>query len=314
MKVIVTGGLGFLGSHLVETLAAAYSDIDIIIIDNLSSNVIGPADTELTLHVSTVQSYFEKLREPFDAVFHLASVVGPTGVIPHRGTISKRVVDDAMAVAEAARYHSARMIDVSTSEVYGGGDKGFCSEAMAKIVPAKPSARLEYAVGKLAAEVSLQNQVNDGLDVVIVRPFNIAGPRQQPDGGFVLPRFVQAALKNSPLTVYGDGKQVRAFTHVRDTCRGLIAAMERGFSGEVYNIGNAGNMTTIRELATKVIATAKSQSSIQFVDPQTLWGPEFAEAADKWPDPRKAEEELGWEPMFSLDDIVTDTISEWQKT
>jgi UDP-glucose 4-epimerase len=123
----------------------------------------------------------------------------------------------------------------------------------------------------------------------------------------VLPRFIHQALAGEPLTVYGDGTMIRAFTHVRDLAEGILRVMERGKSGRVYNLGNPANKTTILDLAREVIRLTGSSSRIAFIDPTTLWGPLYAEANDKYPDARRAIEELGWRPRFSLADAIRDT-------
>ena len=152
-----------------------------------------------------------------------------------------------------------------------------------------------------------QNPRMTPLHATIVRPFNVAGPRQSTLGGFVLPRFLKQAIAGEPITVYGAGTMVRAFTHVGDIADGILRVMERGRSGEAYNIGNPANKTTILELAKKVIAMTGSRSEIVFIDPKTLWGPLFEEANDKFPDADRAINELGWKPAYSLEDIIRET-------
>jgi UDP-glucose 4-epimerase len=179
---------------------------------------------------------------------------------------------------------------------------------MPRIVAPEASARLEYAVGKLAAETVLLNLCRaQGLDGLIVRPFNITGPRQSGMGGFVLPRFVGQALAGEDLTVFGDGRQVRAFTHVRDMALGLIHAMRRGAVGEVYNLGNPENRCSILELAEHVREVTGSASGIRFVDPREIYGPLYAEAHDKFPDAAKARRDIDWLSAFGLRDTIDET-------
>lgn len=184
MRVLVTGGLGFLGSHLVELLIERGDKVTIV--DNQTSNAVEPEffEERAHLHLKSVQHYCRFGRLPIDQIYHLASVVGPAGVLPHAGKIIESVVGDTYAIARLAKEHNAKLVDVSTSEVYGGGNKGYCSEEMDKIIT-KTSARLEYAVGKLAAETAL---INMKANAVIIRPFNIAGPRQSKKGGFEIGR------------------------------------------------------------------------------------------------------------------------------
>jgi UDP-glucose 4-epimerase len=202
----------------------------------------------------------------------------------------------------------ARVVDVSTSEVYGGGRDGYCSERDFKIIQPTVTVRLEYAVGKLAAEIALINTARvAGLYASIVRPFNVAGPRQSARGGFVLPRFIGQALRGEPLTVYGDGSMIRAFTHVLDIVDGIVLTMAAGESGEVYNLGNPVNKTSILDLAKRVISLLGGPSRIEFVDPKRLFGPLFEEANDKYPDADKSTRELGWCPKHDIERVILDT-------
>jgi len=317
-EVLVTGGFGFIGSHLVDLLLQG-PDNYVHVVDSLVTSTIDlpaylshmAANGRLTYDITTVGEYFARAGLPkWDNIYHLASIVGPVGVLDHCGRIVQSMVADTYAIAEYALTNGARICDVSTSEVYGGGRDGYCSEADAKIIPPRVTIRLEYAVGKLACEVALINlQRRHGLQVVIVRPFNVAGPRQSPRGGFVLPRFIHQALAGEPITVYGDGSMIRAFTHVRDVVSGIVRVMERGCPGEAYNIGNPGNKTTIATLARKVVEITRSSSKIVHVDPKKLWGPFFEEANDKFPDADRAINDLGWRPKYDLDATIRDTVS-----
>lgn len=319
MNTLITGGFGFLGTHLTEELLAHNPEGHIHIVDNMSTSIVDHEQfldglgnpSNVSYEIGDMKNYVGRRSEHFDRVYHLASVVGPAGVLPHAGKIAGSIIYDAELVAEAAMQRGARLLNVSTSEIYGGGHS---SENDPKIIPAETTVRLEYAIGKLAAEIALTNTHKArGLDVVIVRPFNIAGPRQSAEGGFVLPRFAAAALNDEPLTVFGDGTQVRAFTHVADMSRGIRLAMEKGHSGEVYNIGDYQNRTTINELASRLIALANSKSVIEYVDPTTIYGALYADANDKLPNAKRAKRELDWSPQRSLDDIIIDTL-DWVAT
>lgn len=287
MRVIVTGGAGFIGSHLVDRLQA--DGWDVVVVDRAT----GPS----------IQLYSGPTSA--DAIFHLASPVGPIGVLWWASLLVEEVVQCAAIVRSWARLNGCPLVYVSTSEVYGSGH-GDAEDQPCIFRPAT-SARKEYAVAKLAAETMLRNTA--GLDVRIVRPFNVAGPRQDPALGFVVPRFVAQALAGEPLTVYQPGTQVRAFAHVSDIVSGLLATLERGRSGEVYNLGNPDNACTIRQLAEEVIEETGSASSIVVVDPTTLHGPAFREAPDKIPIIDKAVRELGWEPRIGRRDTIRDVIA-----
>src|SRR5436309_13870370 len=196
-SVLITGGFGFIGSHLLELLLTK-KDARVHVVDNL---VTSPIDTSgyleqlghsdrVSYDLCTVKQFFSQNDPPiFDEVYHIASVVGPVGVLKHGGRILQSTVDDGYAVAEYCLKEKARLCDVSTSEVYGGGRDGYCSEKDSMIIPPKISVRLEYAVAKLATEVALTNTVRvSDFHATVVRPFNVAGPRQAIEGGFVLPR------------------------------------------------------------------------------------------------------------------------------
>jgi len=316
MKYLVTGGFGFIGSHLVERLLKDGHQVHIV--DNLSSNGVMPDvlldewghPEGLTFDLAEFTEWREGKayhHRGFDGIFHLASPVGPAGVLQHAGDMVWDItMSTYAAMALAQNVWKAKLVDVSTSEVYGGGQQGYCSEELPRIIQAETTVRLEYAVAKLAAETAIINMCKvHALNAVIVRPFNVAGPRQSGKGGFVLPRFIQQAMAGSGLTVFGDGSQIRAFTHVVDIVDGLVRAMDKGRSGEVYNLGNPANKTTILDLAERVIEIV-GQGAIVFTDPKLLYGKLYAEAADKYPNATKAQRDLGWTPTRSIDQTIKD--------
>ena len=300
----MTGGAGFIGSHLVDGLAA--DGWDVTVVDDFSTGDHVHDHPRVETLRAPIRSSVE-IPMALDAVFHLASPVGPVGVLHQAGRIVPAVVADAERVAFWAMLAGCPLIDVSTSELYGP-QGGACAESLPRVTPAGHSARMEYAVAKLAAETMLLN--TKGLDVRIVRPFNVAGPRQKPDGGFVIPRFVRQALAGDPLTVYTPGTQVRAFTHVLDIVDGLRAVLERGQAGDVYNLGNPRNLTTPMDLARLVLEAVGAGGSVSVVDPVSLWGPAFREAADKWPDATLAHARLDWVATTSLGTIISDVLAE----
>ncbi len=322
-NILVTGGFGFLGSHLTERLIRD-SQNHVHVVDDLSTSPIDLDDylkqngkpSNLTFDVCTIDEYFRRgnVRD-FQEIFHLASPVGPAGVLKHAGNMVREIVRDCYTLVDYSLDKRARLLDVSTSEVYGGGQQGYCPESTPKIVPPNTTVRLEYAIGKLAAETAIINTCRvKPLDARIVRPFNVAGPRQSPKGGFVLPRFIQQLDSGKPLTVFGDGSAVRAFTHVKDMIEGIFLAMERGRIGEAYNVGNPANKTTILDLAKRVVRLmGAKEDAITFVDPKAIYGPLYEEANDKFPDAQKAATELNWVPKFGIDDTVRDALGEYRR-
>lgn len=303
MKALVTGGTGFLGSHVVDLLVARGDQVHVID-DGRTSAVSGFDHTGVTVERTAVHASDDIFA--LDAIFHLAGPVGPVGVIGQAGHIASDIIRDAKVVAARAMRNACPLVYVSTSEVYGAQPPGPIREDAPRIVAAGHSARMEYAAAKLAAETMLLN--TPGLDVRVIRPFNVAGPRQRPDGGFVLPRFVRQALAGEPLTVYQPGTQRRAFTHVLDIAEGIVLAASRGHAGAVYNLGNPANECDILTLAREVVAATGSSSPIEVVDPRDLWGPAFHEAPDKVPDAGKAQRELGWVPKRDRAQTIADAI------
>jgi UDP-glucose 4-epimerase len=310
-KILITGGFGFIGSTLVDLLTQVPDNL-VHIVDDMSTSPINVDDyltqlgnrPNLSYEIITVEAFFTRNEGPgkWDQIYHLASPVGPAGVLKHAGNMVRDVVRDAYLIMDYCLENDIKFLDVSTSEIYGGGQSGYCPESTPKIVPAETTIRLEYAIAKLAAETAIINTCKaKGLKCTIIRPFNVSGPRQSPKGGFVVPRFIQQAYNNKPITVFNDGSALRAFTHVRDMARGILLGMENGSNGEAYNIGNPNNKTNILDLAERVKRVLGSTSEILFIDPKTIYGPTYEEANDKYPDAEKAKKELGWIPEFDID-------------
>ena len=317
-RILVTGGFGFIGGHLIELLLKD-ANCHVHVVDNLSTSPI-PLDvllnelgrpSNLSYDVCSIEEFCTKRGDyQVDEIYHLASPVGPAGVLLHAGKMTKSIVDDAYYMMDLAMISNAKLIDVSTSEVYGGGRDGYCSENCSKIVPAETTVRLEYAIGKLAAETAIINTCRvTNLQACIIRPFNISGPRQSGRGGFVLPRFISLAMLGKPLTVFIEGQQVRAFTSVLDMADGIKRVMDFGESAEAYNLGNPHNKTTILDLAKRVVEITGSSSKIVFVDPKTVYGPLYEEANDKYPDADKAMTKLNWAPSISIDQTIMSTFN-----
>lgn len=319
MSAIVTGGAGFIGSHLVDVLAATGQKVHVI--DDLRS--VGykfatePEPPAYTLEwPRRVDAVWVSIQDAdsapdVDVIYHLAGPVGPVGVLGQAGRIVSQIVGDAQRMVMWARRRQCPLVYVSTSEVYGLQQQPMTEEAP-RIIAAGHSARMEYAVAKLAAETMLLNTPD--LDVRIIRPFNVAGPRQREAGGFVLPRFIRQAKAGEPLTVYQPGTQRRAFTHVLDIVDGIVRAGNSEMAGEVFNLGNPDNECSIWDLACEVLDCIDPEwgyqhdrnERITVVDPRDLWGPAFAEAPDKVPDISKARSLLGWEPTRDRRQVIED--------
>ncbi len=315
MKILVTGGAGFIGTHLTNTLLERYSDLKLEIVDDLSSSSLSKKRREF-FERNRIKFFHQTVEEwqPsgwYDHIYHLACRVGPAHVLKYAGRMAKEIADDTDKVANLAIRDKAPLISISTSEVYGKDPCGIPQhENIPLEVPAVFSIRLEYAVAKLLNEISLTNLANvePRLRVNLIRPFNIVGPYQTGEGGFVLPRFVEAALLGNPLTVFGDGNQTRSFTHVADLVDSLIKIMESSVNQRIYNVGTPENTCSIKHLAEQVISLVGSRSEISFVDPKEIFGQLYTEAPSKIPDTSQIQKEINWSPRWSLDEIIKDYI------
>ncbi|HIH12082.1 TPA: NAD-dependent epimerase/dehydratase family protein [Candidatus Woesearchaeota archaeon] len=265
------------------------------------------------MHTCTVEEF--PLTQKYDQIYHLASPVGPAGVLKYAGRMGSMILNDTMKVAEYAAQHKSKVIFISTSEVYGkdpGSDAQ--SEDIPKTVPHRITTRLEYGVAKLLTEICLHNFAkHHALKYNIIRPFNIVGVGQSSKAGFVLPRFVHAALTNQPITVFGDGTQVRTFTHVKDIVDGIVTLMNSEISGEIYNIGNPENQHSILDVAKTIKNMTNSQSPIVCVDPKQIYGPDYEEAWNKIPNITKISNHVGWKPKYSSNQIFQEIINDYKR-
>lgn len=317
-KVVVTGGLGFIGSTLVDMLLD--KNVEVIIVDNKISNTVDEDfyKDRCKVIIENAGESVKYLPNNIDHVFHLASFVGPYGILKYAGEMAKIIVNDTIEIRDFCIKNSAMFVDISTSEVYG--HTGKLKENSQKIYPGDYQIRTEYGAGKMAAEISVVNKarVEEKLKYHIIRPFNVSGPRQKPDGGFVLPRFIISALTEQSLTVFGDGTQERAFTDVRDICEAILQIISSEHINEIWNIGNIYNKMTINELADKVIDYVikrypKTLFDKIYIDPKTIHGPLFAEAIDKVPYTNKINKLVKWKPRYSLEKTINDLIDYYEE-
>ena len=310
-KILISGGAGFLGTYSIEKyLKEGY---DITVIDNFSTAVVKNNDSILD-NVKLIEDNILNVRwtdlEKYDLVLHLASPVGPAGILKHSGKMAKYILDDIYWAIEGAKHNNCPLIFISTSEVYGYREKAvLLKEEGDKLLVGDFKVRNEYSIAKLLAEIVLSNtaKVSD-LQYQIIRPFNISGARQLPDAGFVLPTFVTQSLDESDITVFNGGKQIRAFTHVTDIVNGIYLTSQSDFN-EIWNVGEPANQCTILEMAEIVKDKTQTKSDITFVDPKTIHGPLYEEAWDKIPDPGKIDKRLGWVAKYDVDYIINDVIN-----
>jgi len=316
-KVLVSGGSGFIGKVLVKKLLA--NGRKVLVVDNLSSSSTDglPEESENFFFIKgDIGQFLNDIKGNkefiFDEIYHLASPVGPVGVLNYKGKIAYTIINHLYAAAQAAIEMGAKLCEISTSEVYGKNPIFDQPEDIDKIVPSNYTVRLEYGVAKLAGEVMLSNmaKANPDFKYIVIRPFNIIGPQQNKDLGFVVPRFITQALANEPMTVYGDGTSKRTFTDVRDISEAIILLMSADFNNRAFNIGNPNNIITIGELARKIKYLTNSSSEIVFVDPKELHGKDFEEAWNKIPNIDRIKSLIGWEPQISLNSSLVDAIKE----
>ena len=316
-NILITGGLGFIGTHCIEKWTE--ETWSVYVIDNLSSNAITqdhPIAKDVTyIYGDVIDTNWEKLPK-FDLILHLASPVGPVGVLKHSGIMADIILKDIYSVIDGAKYNNCPLVFVSTSEIYGHRDsKTYLSEDEDKVLKGEFTVRNEYAIAKLLSEIVLSNcgKIDKDFKYQIIRPFNVTGAFQLPDGGFVLPRFVKQALEGEDITVYYTGQQIRAFTWVKDIVDGiyLTSVASDELWNQEWNVGNEKNEEAIIYLAKRVKELTGSESRITYVDPIELHGELFSEAPEKIPDATKIRTKLGWEPTKGIDEIIEEVVDFW---
>ena len=316
-KYLVTGGAGFIGSHLTERLLQK-QDNEVIVLDDLSTGrwenlaavrhnprlqfVRGSVEDETTVNLLVHDS---------DKVFHLASAVGVQLVVHEPVRTIRTTIRGTEVVMEAAHRFGRSVLITSSSEVYGKGIKVPFSEDDDVVMGATRHSRWCYAYSKGIDEfLGMAYYQQFDLPVVIVRLFNTVGPRQIGMYGMVLPRFVAAALKGEPLQVYGDGKQCRCFCHVGDVVEALTGLMETPKSaGEVFNVGSNEEISIIG-LAQQVIAQTRSKSVIEYLSYEKAFGRSFDDMQRRVPDLRKIQGVIGFAPRYNLEQIINAVIAD----
>jgi nucleoside-diphosphate-sugar epimerase len=304
-KILITGGLGFLGQHLARYLLRTHPGCQLTIIDNLSSSEINYGWLQNRAEILTADFRTVSLASRrFSRIYHLASPVGSLGILTKSGYVVKEITDLALRAGELAADNGAAVLYVSSSEVYGKA--GVQREDDELAVPVQTGTRMEYSLGKLAGEHLLRNlAARFGFRLTVVRPFNALGEGQSARIGFVVPTFFRNALVGKPLPLFNGGNQIRCFCHAEDVARGLVAIQERGKDRHTYNIGNPGNAVTIRELAMRIRELCASDSQLETVDPTQRFGAHYLEASAKSPCIDKIKADTGWTPAIDLDSALT---------
>lgn len=315
MKCLVTGGAGFIGSHLCEELLLR-GDI-VTVLDDLST---GSIDNILSLYQFSSFRFVKgsildttllsTLMEGCDEVYHLASVVGVKLILnePVHGIKVNSIGTEL--VFDCAEKFGCKVLFTSSSEVYGKGSIGNYHESASRIYGSADKLRWAYATAKAMSEFSaIARYKENNFPVVIARLFNTVGPRQSPEYGMVLPRLIRQALRGEPLTVYGSGKQTRSFIWVSDVVTALIDLLRNETTiGQIYNVGGTEEVT-ITHCANQVITATASESVIQYHDYEDVYPDGFEEVLHRCPDITKIAKAIGFRPTHSLDEIITGIIA-----
>jgi len=317
MKVLITGGAGFIGSHLCEKLLAQGHNVTTI--DDLSTgshtNIAHlEANENFQLVVDTVldSHLMNQLIRDCDMIYHLASAVGVQLIIDEPTKTIQTIVEGTRVVLDAARRYRRPVLITSTSEVYGKGSKIPFSEDDDVVLGPTSTRRWLYASAKMLDEfLALAHWYETKLPVIIVRLFNTVGPRQIGQYGMVVPRFVQKALAGEPLTIYGDGQQARCFCHVSDATNAIIRLMDQPQSyGKVINVGSEEEIT-ILNLAKTVIDMTQSKSQITYLTYEQAYTQGFEDMLRRVPDLTRVKELIDHQPDYDLKGVIQSTIDYW---
>jgi UDP-glucose 4-epimerase len=310
MRVFITGGAGFIGSHLADHYVNAGHQVTIL--DNFSTGSktnISHLEGKITTVDGDIRNIelVESLTKDADLVLHMAAALGVNTILESPLESMSTNITGSEVVLNAAAKFNKRIIIASTSEIYGKNPKQPLSETDDRVVGAPQKIRWTYSDAK-AIEEAMASALHQEkkLPVTTVRLFNTVGPRQTGRYGMVVPRFVHAALKNEQITIYGDGTQSRVFCHVDDAVQAIAAIAHTDSTiGDVYNVGGTGEVT-IKELAEKIIAVTGSQSTITYTPYSDAYPAGFEDIQRRVPDTSKIKSAIGWTAGKDLNQIISD--------
>lgn len=312
---LLTGGAGFIGSHLAERLLA--DGCQVTAIDNLSTgrmenirHLLDHPRFEFVRASIMDEVVMDRLASRSQIIIHLAAAVGVQLIVEHPVHTIETNIMGTEAVLKAALRYGCRVLLASTSEVYGKGTRLPFSEEDDVLLGPTSKSRWAYAASKMVDEfLGLAYHREFGLDVTVFRLFNTVGPRQSGQYGMVIPRFVRQAMRGDPITVYGDGQQSRSFCDVRDVVGALAAlALSEEATGRVFNIGGTEEIS-IADLAQRVKALARSDSEIVYIPYEEAYAPGFEDMRQRVPDIAEIEKLCGWCPQTGLDQILAAVIA-----
>jgi len=315
MHALITGGAGFIGSHLAEALLAEGHRVTVL--DNLSTgryeniaHLVEQPRFKFVRETVTNELVMDRLVSMCDVIFHLAAAVGVELIIKDPVWTIETNLEGTEVALRLARRYGTKVLLASTSEVYGKSTAIPFREDADRVMGPTTKSRWSYAESKAIDEfLALAYHKQFDVLVVICRFFNTVGPRQTGMYGMVIPRFVQQALAGKPITVYGDGQQTRCFCNVKDTARAVMAlAVEPQAVGEIYNVGSEDEIT-IRALAEQVLARTGSSAEIVIVPYDQAYEKGFEDVVRRVPSIAKIKAAIGWQPTISLDHTLEQVIA-----
>ena len=316
MKALITGGAGFIGSHLSDYLLGRGDSV--VILDDLSTgrltnieHLVGRPDVEFVLGSILNADLVDSVVSRVDVVYHLAAAVGVELIVEKPLQSLMTNIRGSEIVFEKAHKHGTRILVTSTSEIYGKNTSDRLSEEDDRILGSPLKSRWSYSEAKAIDEILAYTYWREkGLETVIVRLFNTVGPRQTGSYGMVIPRFVSQALRNEPITVYGTGEQTRCFCFVGDVVKGMVDLCDDSEAyGKVFNLGGSEEVS-MKELAQRIISASGSSSRLDFIPYDVAYEEGFEDMQRRVPDITRARELVEFEPTVDLDEIIRLVIDE----
>ena len=313
MRVLITGGAGFIGSHLADALIARGDQV--VALDNFSTGSTANIE-HITKNLEIIDGdirnadLINETTKDVDLVLHMAAALGVNTILESPLESISTNITGSEVVLNAAADNKKRILIASTSEIYGKNPKQPLNETDDRVVGSPQKIRWSYSDAKAIEEaMAFSLNQDQGLKVTTARLFNTVGPRQSAQYGMVLPRFVKAALNNEPINIYGDGTQSRVFCHVQDAIEALLALVATDTTiNEVYNVGGTGEIT-IKQLAETIIKQTNSKSTIEYIPYEKAYAPGFEDMQRRVPDISKIKDAIKWQPQRDLSQIISDVAS-----
>jgi len=311
-KVIVTGGAGFIGSHLVEKLIDNGTE-EILVIDDLSTgrreNIEGISQVKFENRKIEEIDNLDKLFKDYHFCYHLAAGVGVQYIMDNLSKSLLTNIESTHKVFEACKENNIPVLITSTSEIYGTSEEKEWTEETKSLIGPTTKLRWSYAASKMIDEFLALSEFEEGkLNPIVVRLFNIIGPNQLPDFGMVVPKFIDSALKSEPIIIHGDGSQSRSFTWVGDVIEYFVKLAELKTYGEIFNIGQTEEIT-IKDLAELIIKTTNSNSELIFKKHEEIYGSKFEDPKRRTPNIDKIIEFTDIRPSMNIENMIKEIVA-----